>query len=226
LTISNFIVKSIEKDNYNNESVKNENLCCICGSEYSYKWSTRKSIFSGSFTDQNMLKVKNSNYICGDCEKLLSDYYMKSPKDNDCGIRLYSFISTTSDFQIIDRSKREYYLFDFEYTGAFILVFSDTGQKHISWKSKISFNTNSFFVCNESGNIFFEREKYRKIYNIVKKLYNKGVSKDELKDCNVNISKINKYMISFDDLIEIKKYKNNNCYNLIVDCLQKEKTND
>ena len=221
--ISKLIVEAIEQKKYKNDI---KNRCSLCGIENASHFFKRKNVLSAYFTEYNYLKIKGSNYICNYCEKLLSNTYMDSPKGKRCGLRLYSFFVENKKFKVIDMKEKIKYLFDYNFKGSFLLCFSKTGQKHIFYKAILSDNNNSFYICTETNNIFFERNKYIKIYKIINSFFQQGITKDELRSCIISPKKINKYQLSFNDIIKIKKYKNNYCYELIIDCLIKEKKND
>jgi CRISPR type IV-associated protein Csf1 len=223
LNISKIIVQAIENKKYDDVI---EDKCCLCGIEKANKFENKKNILSKSFTDYNRMKYRCSEKICNYCIKLLNDDYMESPKGKRCGLRLYSYIVENNKFKIIDMSEKINYLFNYQFKIPFLLCFSKTGKKHIFYKAKLSYSKNNFWVCTEENNILFEREKYIEIYNIVNNLFQLGISKDELKSCIINIKKIYKFNIDFNNIIKIKKYKDNQCYELIIDCLVREKKND
>ena len=222
--ISKIIVEAIEQKKY--KDIDNGLRCCLCGCTESQSMKLRKDILSKSFNGYVDMKNRVSEYICNYCETLLNDNYMKSPKGNRCGLRLYSFIVENNQFKIIDMRQKIYYLFEHEFKLPFLLCFSATGKKHIFYKSKLSYGINTFFVCTEDNNIFFDRHKYKYIYEKINKFFQLGVTKDELKTCIIDPKKINKYQLNFNDIYLIKKYKNDQCYQLIIDCLMKEKKED
>jgi len=217
--ISKFIVNAIEQKK-DIDLISGE--CCFCGKIESEKFHEKNKILSKSFTEYNYMKNKNCEFVCEYCRKLLNNNYLDSPKGKKCGLRLYSFLIENNKFEIINYDKKIYYLFDHFFKLPFLLCFTSLGKKHIFYKAKFSYSKNIFFVCTEEGNIYFERDKYKEIYKIVNRLYQLGVSKDELKNCIIDPKKINKYAVTFNDLIIIKKYKNNSCYELIINCLIKD----
>lgn len=218
------IIEAIENRQYE-DIIKNE--CCLCGITKAYKFKDRKEILSKSFTDYNLMRAKNSKSICGYCEKLVKDDYMESPKGKTCGIRLYSFLIENNKFEIIEKKDKEKYLFDYEFNIPYVICFTNTGQKHISWKSIIGKANNIIPINTESGTIYLERKKYKDIYIIIKNLYANKVSKEELRQCNIipkNMSKmIENKKSSFSEIINIKKYKNDTIYEFLVECLYKIK---
>ncbi|HEY0087612.1 MAG TPA: hypothetical protein VGB37_02145 [Candidatus Lokiarchaeia archaeon] len=225
--ITKNIVEAIEQKQYIDDI---ENECCLCGIKKAFKFKKRNKILSASFTDFNFMKNRDSQFICGYCEKLLSDDYLDSPKGKRCGIRLYSFLIENNKFKIIDRKEKESYLFNYEFQLPYILCYSDSGQKHISWKANYGFSNNNITINTENGQINFDREKYKNIYLLAKKLYLNKITKDELRECNLVPKKIKKLIdeniTNFNEIFLLKKYKNNVCYNFIIDCLYKEFKHD
>jgi hypothetical protein len=221
--ISKLIIESIEQKKY--KDIINNN-CCICGIEKANYFENRNKVLSTSFTDYSFMVNKDSQYICDYCQKLLNNNYLNSPKGKTCGLRLYSFLIENNNFYIIDMKQKIDYLFNYKFKIPFLLCFSKTGKKHIFLKSKLSYNYDKFWVCTEENNIYFERNKYLQIYQIVNNFFQLGVSKNELKTCIIDPKKINKFKLNLNDLIIIKKYKNNQCYELIIDCLIRDKKND
>ena len=116
--ITKKIVEAIEQKIYDDNK---NGLCCLCGNEKSFEFKFRKDIISNSFTNQNLMKARHSQEVCGYCVKLLSGLYLDSPKGGRCGIRLYSFLIEENKFKIIQKSERESCLFDYEFKLPFIL---------------------------------------------------------------------------------------------------------
>lgn len=218
--LSKIIVEAIEQKKYKDDIKK---TCCICGIKKAFKYEIRKKILSTSFTDYNYMKYRISNYICGYCEKLLSNKYLDSPTGKKCGLRLYSYIIQNNNFSIIDMKNKIKYLFDVKYQNNFLLCFSKSGKKHIFYKAKLSYDNNTFFVCTEDYNIIFDRKKYKKIFEISNELFQKGITKNELLACVIDPKKIYTYKIDYDKIIQLKKHKHDRCYELIIDCLYKNK---
>lgn len=226
MNISKMIIESIEQKEYDDYLSGD---CCLCGNKKSFKYENRNKILSTSFTDFNVMKNRDSQFICGYCEKLLDDRYMESPKGKRCGIRLYSFFIENKKFKIIQKSEKEKYLFDYQFNLPYILCLSDSGQKHISWKSKEGQGNRVITINTENGLLIFDRDKYITVYTIIKKLFENGISKEELVCCNLIPKKIQKIIdnniSSFQEIIFIKRFKNDNCYNFIINCLYKIKEN-
>jgi CRISPR type IV-associated protein Csf1 len=222
--ISKKIVESIEQKKYEDNIA---NSCCLCGVDKAFKFEKRNKILSQSFTDFNFMKNRDSQFVCGYCEKLLSDNYMESPKGKRCGIRLYSFLVEKNKFKIIDKKEKEDYLFDYQFQIPYILCLSDSGQKHISWKAKEGNSNDTLIINTENEVLYFNRKKYKEVYLLVKKLYNNKISKEELLNCNLDPKKIKRLIdnsiSSFNEIFYIKKFKDDNCYNFIINCLYKTK---
>lgn len=217
MTNTEMIIRSI----FNTDVRQFDQVCCICGGNRSIDRFTQISkVLSNNFMDYNIMKDKSSRVICDFCRLCLSDDLLKSPKGKRCGLRLYSFLVEKSTFKIIDKNEKEYYLFFYNFTPPFILCFTDSGQKHISFKSAINFVNNPFWVSQENYNLLFDRHQWLPIYQIAKELFNLGISKEELLSCRLRISKLNNWK-DYQKITELVKYRNTKQYELIIKCLNK-----
>jgi CRISPR type IV-associated protein Csf1 len=218
------IIEAIEQKKYDDNF---ENICCLCGIEKSFKFTERKKILSNSFTDYNKMKYRDSNFVCGYCEKLLSGNYMDSPKGKKCGLRLYSFLVEKNIFKIIEKSEIEKYLFNYQFKIPYILCITELGKKHIAWKAIFGNCNNNITINTENGVLKLDRDKYLKIYLLCKKLYENEVLKDELKNRNISVKKIKNFVdnkiIDFKDLNYLKKFNNDFVFEFIINNLSKNK---
>jgi len=125
--ITKKIIEAIEQKKYNDNI---ENTCCLCGISKCFEFKNRKKVLSASFTDFNTMACKDSNFVCGYCEKIVNNDYMPSPLEKTCGLRLYSFVVENNTFTIINKSEFENYLMHYQYNFPSIIIFSDSGKKH------------------------------------------------------------------------------------------------
>jgi len=158
------IVEAIEKTEYDDFDIGDQ-CCCLCGTKKSFKWTAREKILSSSFTDWNVMKDKNSQYICGYCEKLLSDSYIKTGNHDDkgrektAGLRCYSFLVEDGQITFISSKEKEKYLFEHFYKTPYILAFTDSRKKHISWKAAIGGSNTTITINTENGKYSLNRNK-------------------------------------------------------------------
>ena len=220
-SITQKIIEVIEKKQ--RKLLDDENMCALCGGTKTIgKWFDFNKNTSDNFTDFNEAKVKDSDKLCYFCKQTISDNFLDSPKGKKCGLRLYSFLVENNKFIKIDLKEKWFYLFEYNYKTPFILCFSETGKKHISFKAKESFNTKNFWVCTEYCNIWFERKKWYPVFQIANDLYQQKVTKKELLSYSISPWKFNKYNLNFKNLKKLKPYKNTEQYKLIISVLQKE----
>jgi len=224
MSITKFIVQNIvtEKDK---EVIQTNNVCMICwGSETNNReFIYKKKMLSANFNDINEFERKDNDMICWYCQFCLEWHAMDSPKGKRCGLRLYSFYADKDNFEIIDRSKREYFLFEKKYKWDFVLAFSETWQKHISFKSVYSNDTNTFNVCTDTrGTILFERNKWDVIYKRAKELYEFWLPKKSLL-WDIDPRWMKKLWLTFKDITTIKANSNNMAYELIINSLYHKK---
>jgi CRISPR type IV-associated protein Csf1 len=220
MTNTQMIVSAITKK----QRIETEKTCCLCGgNKIISEWTKSKEVFSGNFTDYNYLKNKQSDILCDFCTFALSDKSMDSPKGKKCGLRLYSFLVENNDFTIINYDEKAYYLFEHAFNIPFILAFSSTGQKHISYKSVINYSSDIFTVSTDFMNIIFDRALWFQIYEIANNFYQNKCTKDELLNCSIPPWKFNKYDINFVDYQKLKRVQNTEQYKLIVSILIKLK---
>lgn len=200
------------------------NICALCGGEETVtEWYSTKKILSGNFTDYNQMVMKTSKVLCSFCKDALSDDFISSPKGSRCGIRLFSFLIEKNQFIKIDYSEKADYLFNYQFTPPFILVFSSTGQKHISFKALESNDPEAFWVCSDFGNIWFERRKWQPVFEIANNFFQNKVTRTELEQCSVAPWKYRKYNLDFRGIKKLVPHRNKEQYKLIISVLQKEK---
>jgi hypothetical protein len=214
------IVSAITKQ----QGIENDKTCCLCGgNRIISEWTELKKVFSGNFTDYNQLKNKQSDVVCDFCTFALSDKSMDSPKGAKCGLRLFSFLVENNKFIRIDYTEKAYYLFEHFFNTPFILILSNTGQKHISYKSIINHDQNIFTVSTDFLNIVFDRALWFPVHEIANNFYQSKCTKDELLNCSIPPWKFNKYDLNFFDYQKLKRVQNTEQYKLIISTLIKLK---
>jgi hypothetical protein len=207
------------------QGVDTDKTCCLCGGNRTIKkLHSAKDIFSGKFTDYNLLKVKYSNIVCDFCKLALSEHFIKNDAGKLTALRQYSFLVENNKFAFIDFKERFHYLFDHKFTPPFILAFATPGlnKKHISFKSKINCPDNPFYVSTDNLNILFDREKWRPVFETVIHFYKNKVIKSELQSCRIPPWKFIKYNLDINKIIDLKTVKDTEQYQLIVNSLYKE----
>lgn len=207
-----------------------DRFCCLCGNNRSIDGFTdAKKILSANFTDHNLMKHKDSKVICDFCRLALSDDLLESKNKKRCGLRAYSFFisgqSSAISYQLIEKKDKIRYLFEVEYSIPFILGFTDTGKKHISFKSMINYTESPFWVSCENCNVLFDRIKWFPIYKIIKEFFETGIFKTELLSCSVPPWKFEKYGLDIFQFQRLKQVKRTAQYQLIVNSLMKAKEN-
>lgn len=195
------------------ETISDGNTCCLCGGDKTVeKWFDRKKIISSSFTDWDCMSDIDGQTICSFCVACLG---------KELGLRNHSFVADQSGFKFIKHQEKWHYLWDYEPKPPYILVFTTTHKKHISFKAVISFeiglpeNVIMINTETESG-LWFWRKRWEEgqIKNMIQFLYDGGITKSELLDCSIT----RKWC---PELAYLKPYKDTIQYKLIVDCVQK-----
>jgi hypothetical protein len=223
MTNTEFIVTAITQK----PGIDSDQTCCLCGgTRIMSEWRKAKEIFSGNFTDYNMLRYKQSDVLCDFCVFSLSDESLASPKGARCGLRLYSYLVENNQFIKIDFSEKPFYLFEHSFNPPFILVFSQSGKKHIAFKSLVSHNSALFYVCTDNLNIQFERSRWFDFYKIAKSFYENKCTKDELLAGTIPPWKFQKYSLSFSDYKKLQPVRHTEQFKLMVNSLYKIKTEE
>jgi hypothetical protein len=203
----------IEAINGKAETISDGNTCCLCGGgETVEKWFDRKKIISSSFTDWNCMSDIDGQTICSFCAACLG---------KELGLRNHSFVADQNGFKFIKHQEKWHYLWDYELAPPYILAFTTTHKKHISFKAatghgELFYTKGKILVNTESEFLWFDRISLKLIKDMIQSLYDGGITKSELLDCSIT----RKW---HPELAYLKPYKDTIQYKLIVDCVQKTK---
>jgi hypothetical protein len=200
----------IESMNGKAETISDGNTCCLCGGDKTVeKWLDRKKVISSSFTDWNCMSDIDGQTICSFCVSCLG---------KELGLRNHSFVADQNGFKFIKHQEKWHYLWDYEPAPPYILAFTTTHKKHISFKAAIAYEIMcidyTIMINTENEWEWFDRKSLKKVKDIIQSLYDGGITKSELLDCSITRS-------WYPEIIDLKSYKDTIQYKLIVDCVQK-----
>lgn len=182
------------------------NPCCICGGTRTVeKWYDRKKVISSSFTDWGAIHNIHGYAVCSFCAACIG---------GDLKLRNYSFKADQNGFEIIKHKRKWHYLWDYNFKPPYVLAFTTTHKKHISFKAKIGRKKTIIRINTETGSYDFDRSYWIGIKEIVQDLYDNGITKAELLECSIT----RKW---YPEILQLKKYKDTVQYKLIIDCVQK-----
>jgi len=196
-------------------------ICFLCGGNLTNnnEFKHKKQVLSWNFNDATSATDKQSDLVCWFCQDCLRDDIINTESWKTAGVRAFSFLVDDNWWTKINKSEREYYLFQHQFKWDFILAFTDTGKKHISFKTKISNNSDQFYVNTESWSLFFDRNFWYPIWQRLKEIYQNKVSKKVLL-WKIEPNLLRKEKLVLNDIDMIKKYKDNLCYQQIINVLQ------
>lgn len=216
--------KKISQSLISSKVYETKNICFLCwwNETNEKEFNKRKDVLSWNFNDSSSAVKKDSDLICWFCQDCLSDNIINTESGKTAGVRAFSFLVDDNWWTKINKSEREYYLFNHKFQGDFIIAFTDTGKKHISFKTKISNNSDKFYLNTEAWTLFFDRQFWYPIRKRAKEIYENKISKKTLL-WEIEPNLLKKGKIELEDINMIKKYKDNLCYREIINVLQNNK---
>jgi len=207
--------------NFKVDIVKQNGICGFCGKEIK-EGILKEDFIKQNFTDFEYIKYK-SNIFCKECYISMANCIDRNGKKS-C-LRNYSFIADDKQLILLTKEKMKYYLFEYKFNKPFIFCITFNGKKHLSFKSKVNYDINSFIITTDLGNVFFIRNRYIEIYKIIEewfKIFNKKEILTIPKFSNIEKYGVRKY---FEENERIKLIKDTLIFKILVFSLFKEDKN-
>jgi len=134
-------------------------FCAVCGKEISEGVPTKK-VVSSSFTDWNILVDMTASHICKACT-----WCIKEPK-----MRRSQYIATEHELIYFKRDDIEKYLFN-PPEPPFVFFITSSYKKHGSFRARMNDSQKLFYIQFEDRQILFSPNKYRNLFELMKKMY-------------------------------------------------------
>ena len=134
-------------------------ICAVCGREISEGVPIKK-VVSSSFTDWNFLADMTALHVCAACT-----WCIKEPK-----MRRSQYIATENELLYFKREDIETYLFD-PPEPPFVFFVTASYKKHGSFRAWVNDSRHLFYIQVEDRQILFSPNKYRELFNTMKRMY-------------------------------------------------------
>ena len=141
------------------EVVSAEGICAVCGKAISEGVPIKK-VVSGAFTDWNMLADMNASHVCSACT-----WCIKEPK-----MRRSQYIATENELIFFKRDDIEKYLFE-PPESPFVFFVTSSYKKHGSFRARVNDSQQLFYIQFEDRQILFSPNRYRELFELMKKMY-------------------------------------------------------
>lgn len=141
------------------ESVQVEGICAVCGREVSEGVPIKK-VVSSSFTDWNILVDMTASHVCKACK-----WCIKEPK-----MRRSQYIATEGELIYFKRDDIGKYLFN-PPEPPFVFFVTSSYKKHGSFRARVNDSRKLFYVQFEDKQILFSPNKYRELFELMKRMY-------------------------------------------------------
>ncbi len=145
-----------------NQKVETEQckgICAFCGSEISQGVKLKDSV-SDTFTNFDLLIDRNASHVCKCCYTCLKE----------SKLRRMNFIATEQGVTYFKRGEIEKLLFN-PPQPPFVFAVTESMKKHNSFKARVNFSQKIFYVQKEDTQILFSPNKYKDIFEAMKRLY-------------------------------------------------------
>lgn len=193
------------------ESVKDDK-CWLCGGETGGNGLPVKKAILDTFTNRDMARAPASNYVCAGCAFCLSQL----------NLRNYSSLATLTGLVHPTRAEiRDILISPPE--PPFVLCIAVSGQKHLHFKSEISYSQDFYPVQMEETRITVNVKLLTKVLNLIERLYT-VFSKDEIKTGRYSQGRMKEIGIAkFQELEdELRSHRGTRLFDLAVFVAQKQ----
>ena len=214
--------------------------CWLCGGNIKKgtRWKLKTAI-SSTFTNHNQAKAPHSGAVCPECVffsgieswrkyvESLGTTKLKTSKVT--AWRSYSHVFSKSHHLCPTRSEwRDILLSPPE--PPFVFVVAVSSQKHLIFRSKISYSRDRFHVKFEEDDFYIRREMFAEILEKFERFYNLGFSKASILFGNYNQAQILKVGLKiwkeYEEIFKIWRAEQLETLRLVEFCAQKEENAD
>lgn len=201
------------------ECTKNINdRCLICGSNINEGCSV-KNIIGVKFTNLDVCKDINSNYVCKECS-----FCMK-----EVTLRRNNFIACESKIIYPKKDDLGTYLFNLDefISTPFVIGITRSFKKHNSFRCRVNYDVNNFYIREEEKEYLFNVDKMKFLYQKLNEAY-LHFSKEELRTGNYSLLFIEK--LGIDKFYEyenlFKQYRRTYQFELLIYIMDSKKKNE
>lgn len=194
-----------------------EGNCMMCGKEIR-EGVKYKKVVSANFTDYDVFANIQGTHICKECATCVKTRELRTS----------NIIADKDNLYLLKKNDLEEYLFNIDkyVSGDFVIGITRSFKKHNSYRCKVNNNTNVFIIREEDKEYVFDRERMKKLYNILWDMY-LYFQKDEIQTGQYSIAKIQEYGLEKFKENEniIKQHRGTHQFDLLVYMLDSEERN-
>jgi len=149
--------------------------CFYCGERCDDKYSIKEYV-KKTFTNYDIIKSPSSKYICKECVWAFgskSKIKMIDGENREGSPRNYCWYITKNKKIAYTKSHMEYLrklLIDEKLETPFKIIISDSGQKHLIFRSNWNYQNNNFEIQFEEESIIIKKEELYKTLQLANKL--------------------------------------------------------
>jgi len=136
-----------------------ESICAVCGHAITEGVPIKK-VVSDAFTNWDILADATATHVCEACT-----WCIKNRKT-----RQSCYVATAKELIFFKRDKIEQYLFD-PPGPPFVIFVTKSFKKHGSFRAAVNMSPKLFYVQLEDRQILFSPNKYRDLFDLMKKMY-------------------------------------------------------
>ena len=221
MKVTEIIYSALEKSGIELQELpleKTEGNCMMCG-KYIEEGIKYKKVVSGNFTDYDVFANIQGTHICKECATCVKTREL----------RINNIIADKDNLYLLKKNDLEEYLFNIDkyVSGDFVIGITRSFKKHNSYRCKVNNNTNVFIIREEDKEYVFDRERMKKLYNILWDMY-LYFQKDEIQTGQYSIAKIQEYGLEKFKENEniIKQHRGTHQFDLLLYMLNSEKRNE
>lgn len=194
-----------------------EGDCYLCGN-YTESGIPKKKLLPKTFNDHNKAKSIDSDYVCESCSFMI----LTNPNRRQA-IRWFNYLASDK-LVICDRKKLRSTLLS-PPEPPFVICITLSQKKHLMWYLKTSYSQENYFVTMENETIPVNKERFKEMLAFVERLYNLGITKDQILNNNIPYGKLS--VSEWGEAHKrIKEYRNERQFQISVYVAQKEEQND
>lgn len=211
LTAQKLLYLSTGNNEITNEFIDGKPACKLCG--FFSGVVAEKEMFSGNFTNWDLCRNSQSNYVCEYCANILKDQiYRRS-----------SWIATPNKFVELAREKIHEQIFDPNKQTPFCFYVTTSFKKLGQLKVKLNYNPSKFFVLFEETQVLVDLDAVKNLWDTMRLFYSIAIeeetktqpksffTKEEMRTGNYDFKRIKTFGMSdfFQHEKEIARFRNN-----------------
>jgi len=147
------------------ETEQCKGMCAFCGSEIQEGIKLENSV-SDTFTNFDLLQDRNAAHVCKCCYTCLKESKLRRMNF----IAICDSDESNAHLYYFKRDEIEKWLFSPPPT-PFVFAVTESMKKHNSFKARVNFSKKLFYVQKEDTQILFSPNKYKDIFDAMKRLY-------------------------------------------------------